>query len=66
MGMLHELHVNSAHHQIPRDNTSVDIIDLTKIPVRLYGLKALYRNTEILSIFYGLSKIGDCCILVVL
>ena len=23
----------------------VDIIDLTKIPVCLYGLKALYRNT---------------------
>ena len=33
------------HHQIPRDNTSVDNIDLKKIPVCLYGLKALYRNT---------------------
>ena len=26
--------------------SAVKIIDLTKIPVRLYGLKALYRNTE--------------------
>ena len=33
-----------AHHQIPRDNTSIDSIDLTKIPACLYGIKALYRN----------------------
>ena len=36
-------------YQISRDNTRVDSIDLTKIPVCLYGLKALYRNTEIQS-----------------
>ena len=30
------------------NDTSVDNIDLTKIPVRLYGIKALYRNTEMI------------------
>ena len=44
-----------AHHQIQRDNTSVDSVDHEKIPVCLYGLKALYRNTE-----YKLLKCLNC------
>ena len=40
------LYLQYRHHQMPRDNTSVDSIDLAKIPVCLYGLKTLYRNTE--------------------
>ena len=39
-----KLHVNSVHHQIPRDNTSVNCIDLTKIPVCLYGFIQKYRK----------------------